>query len=157
MASASRSWKDEACVDDSDDDFGDLHFEKFCNRSLFAAILRLLSGVSGVVICFLLLKIVDQIGSMLSLVTWCCVAVYVVSYSYDVGPNENIGPGKDPGTLYFATWACLTISLKTASKLLIESAIPEYANVAPQGEGGSVPTKGGPEVKDHDELRAALS
>jgi hypothetical protein len=148
MMSASRIWKDENCVDDSDDDFEDLHFEKFCNRSLFAVILGVLSGVFGVVICFLRLKIVDQIGSMLSLVAWCCAAVYV-TYSYDVGPYENIGPGKDPGTLYFATWACLIISLKMASKLLIESAIPEYAKVAPQGEVGAVPTKGGPAVKDH--------
>jgi hypothetical protein len=150
MMSASRIWMAEDCVGDSDDNFEDLHFEKFCNRTLFAVILGVLSGVAGVVICFLRLKIVDQIGSMLSLVAWCCAAVYI-TYSYDVGPYENsAGPGKEPGTLYFGTWTCLIISLKMASKLLIESTIPEGAKVAPQ-----VPTKqgGGPEVKDHHDFK----
>ena len=148
MASASRIWKYEDCAeDDYDDDLADSHFEKFCNRSLFAAFLGLLSGLSGVLICYLRLKIVDQIGSMLSLVAWCCAAVYV-TYTYaDVGPYENTGPGKDPGTLYFATWACVIISLKMASKLLIEIAVSEGAKEDPEVELGNISTKGGPAVK----------
>jgi hypothetical protein len=150
MASASHIWHDENCVDDSDDGSEVLYFEEFCNRTMFAVILGLLSGLSGVVICFLRLKIVDHIGSMLSLLVWCFAAVYVTYTDANPSPYENIGPGKDPGTLYFATWACLIISLKIASKLLIETVIPDCAEDAPQGEVGDIPTEGGRVVKDHD-------
>jgi hypothetical protein len=77
--SASCIWDDHHChitILHNDQDYWE-EFDTFCSRTLFALILGVLRGVSGVVISFLRLKIVDQIGSVIHLVVWCCAAAFV--------------------------------------------------------------------------------
>jgi hypothetical protein len=115
--------------------------ERFCNRTMFAVVLGVLSGVFGVGFCFLRLKIADRIGSAIFLIAWSCAIAYV-TYDGSSYYSTGVGPGTHAGTLYFATWTCFIVSLKMTSKLLIEffliPAASEEDTIPQEGEAVAV-------------------
>jgi hypothetical protein len=97
MASASRIWKDDC---ESMDD------NETCKCTLFAVILGVISGISGLILVLVPIKMVGQVWSFFLLAAWCFAAGYV---------TFEQGPGTMMGTLYFSTWASVFFSLNVAA------------------------------------------
>jgi hypothetical protein len=100
MAAAAQVWNDTDC---GDVDGGSK--ETYCNRTGFAIILGLVSGVAAVGMFLLRHKMVLQLASMISLVAWCFGVAYI---TYEQGPGNKVG------VLFFSTWTTLAVSLYLA-------------------------------------------
>jgi hypothetical protein len=100
MSSAGRKWQDEDCGN------REFAYSDYCQRSSFAVILGLVSGVVGVAMVLSTNRTVMQATSIALLAAW-CVGVAKTTY--------NDGPGKDVSVLYFSTWTSLSLALHMAS------------------------------------------
>jgi hypothetical protein len=123
MAVGAQGWNDSDC---GDVDGG--NEEIYCDRTGFAIILGLVSGVAAVGMSLLRHKMVLQLASIISLVAWCFGVAYI---TYEKGPGNKVG------VLFCSTWTSLVISLYLAVKSVQEF----IADRAQSGEEGVTAAK----------------
>jgi uncharacterized membrane protein len=82
-----------------------------CSRAMLGIVLSAMSAVMGIGLMFQPDKRAEQWASLVLFVAW-CFAVSFITY--------NTGHGVAVGTLYFATWICMLLSMHVATKSLWE-------------------------------------
>jgi hypothetical protein len=126
---AIRLYKSSHCDDDDVVDFFDL--DDFCNRTVFAISIGVVSGCIAFIWIFCGAKlpaIADVIMGWLMLIAWVFAVGYITFGDDDDSPAKNIG------NLYFATWTSFIISCLLASSSLRAMFTTAFGGGGDEGE-----------------------